>query len=88
MEHREERNGVLRVAAVGDLHCKRTSENELRPLFEAASERADVLVLCGDVTDYGLPEEAQVLADALAWRKHKRILAANMRPKPARDNEQ
>jgi Icc-related predicted phosphoesterase len=66
MEHRAERNGVLRIAAVGDLHCKRTSENELRPLFEAASERADVLVLCGDVTDYGLPEEAQVLADALA----------------------
>ena len=30
-----------------------------------ASERADVLLLCGDLTDHGQPEEAQVLANYL-----------------------
>jgi len=52
----------VRVAALGDLHCTRTSEGAFRSVFAAASERADVLVLCGDLTDYGLPEEAHVLA--------------------------
>jgi Icc-related predicted phosphoesterase len=47
---------------VGDLHCKQESEGALRPLFAAASECADVLLLCGDLTDYGAAEEARVLA--------------------------
>jgi Icc-related predicted phosphoesterase len=34
----------------------------LQPLFARMAERADVVVLCGDLTDYGLPEEARVLA--------------------------
>ena len=37
----------------------------LQPLFAAASAAADVLLLCGDLTDYGLPDEAQVLAREL-----------------------
>jgi len=57
---------ALRVAAVGDVHCKRTSSGEFRGLFAQASELADVLALCGDLTDYGLPEEAEVLASELA----------------------
>lgn len=56
----------VRVAAVGDLHCTKTSQGALQPLFAAASTSADVLVLCGDLTDYGLPEEARVLARELA----------------------
>jgi Icc-related predicted phosphoesterase len=56
----------VRVAAVGDLHCTKTSEGALQPLFAAASANADVLLLCGDLTDYGLPEEARVLARELA----------------------
>jgi Icc-related predicted phosphoesterase len=55
----------VRVAAVGDLHCTRTSQGALQPLFAAASANADVLLLCGDLTDYGLPEEARVLAREL-----------------------
>jgi predicted MPP superfamily phosphohydrolase len=50
------------VAAVGDLHCTKTSSGELQPLFAAASHAADVLLICGDLTDYGLPEEAEMLA--------------------------
>jgi len=56
----------VRVAAVGDLHCTRTSQRAFQPLFAAARANADVLLLCGDLTDYGLPEEARVLARDLA----------------------
>jgi Icc-related predicted phosphoesterase len=56
----------VRVAAVGDLHCTRASQGAFQPLFAAASAGADVLLLCGDLTDYGLPEEARVLAKELA----------------------
>jgi Icc-related predicted phosphoesterase len=56
---------VVRVAAVGDVHCKKTSQGELQPLFQQINESADILVLCGDLTDFGLPEEAQVLAKEL-----------------------
>ena len=56
----------LRLAAVGDLHCTLNSGAELRHLFASAAEAADALLLCGDLTDYGLPEEAHVLAEALA----------------------
>jgi Icc-related predicted phosphoesterase len=52
---------VVRVAAVGDLHCTKQSEGQFRGLFAAAEAEADVLVLCGDLTDYGLPEEADIL---------------------------
>jgi Icc-related predicted phosphoesterase len=56
----------MRVAAIADLHCSRTSEGELRELFAAARASADVLALCGDLTDYGLPEEAAVLVREMA----------------------
>ncbi|RPJ33300.1 MAG: metallophosphoesterase [Planctomycetaceae bacterium] len=56
---------VVRVAAVGDVHCTKTSQGALQPLFQQIGDSADILVLCGDLTDYGLPEEAQVLAKEL-----------------------
>ena len=55
----------LRFAAVGDIHCAKDSTGTLRGLFAQASEAADALLLCGDLTDYGLPEEARILADEL-----------------------
>jgi len=57
---------TVRVAAVGDLHCTRTSHGTLEPIFRDAAARADVLVLCGDLTDYGLPEEARILVKELS----------------------
>jgi Icc-related predicted phosphoesterase len=56
---------LVRVAAIGDVHCTKTAQGALQPLFQQISADADVLVLCGDLTDYGLPEEAQVLAKEL-----------------------
>src|SRR5262249_56284060 len=57
---------VVRVAAIGDLHCGKDSRGVFQPLFARAAELADILVLCGDLTDYGLPEEAQILVKELA----------------------
>jgi Icc-related predicted phosphoesterase len=56
----------MRIAAVGDLHCTRDSAGTLRPLFAEASAAADVLALCGDLTDHGLADEADVLATELS----------------------
>jgi Icc-related predicted phosphoesterase len=55
-----------RLAALADVHCTRTARGTLQPLFATAAARADVMLLCGDLTDYGQPEEAHVLAQELA----------------------
>jgi Icc-related predicted phosphoesterase len=57
---------TIRFAAVGDLHCTKKSAGSLRDLFAQAAEAADALLLCGDLTDYGTPEEAHVLAEELS----------------------
>lgn len=53
---------TVRVAAVADIHTKKNSQGAFQTLFTKASEEADVLLLCGDLTDYGSVEEAHVLA--------------------------
>ena len=56
---------VVRIAALGDLHCSKTSQGTLQPLLAKAAESAELLLLAGDLTDYGLPEEARILAREL-----------------------
>lgn len=56
------KNHNLRIAAVADIHVRKGSQGALQPLFTAATETADVLLLCGDLTDYGTIEEAKILA--------------------------
>ena len=53
---------TLRIAAIADIHVKKTSQGALQPLFSQVTEQADVLLLCGDLTDYGTPEEGKILA--------------------------
>lgn len=53
---------TLRIAATADIHVKKTGQGTLQSLFADAAEEADVLLLCGDLTDYGLIEEAKILA--------------------------
>jgi Icc-related predicted phosphoesterase len=53
---------TVQIAAVSDVHYGKHSQGMLQPLFAQIAERADVLVLPGDLTDYGLAEEARVLA--------------------------
>jgi Icc-related predicted phosphoesterase len=56
---------ALRVAAMGDIHVSKGAQGQFQPLFTQINSSADVLVLCGDFTDYGLPDEARVLAREL-----------------------
>jgi len=59
--------GVVRVAAVGDIHLGRAAYGPpIQTLFAEVAERADVLALCGDLTDRGEPEEGRQLGRALA----------------------
>lgn len=56
---------VIRIAAVSDVHYGKTSHGALQSLFAEITETADILVLAGDLTDYGLSEEAKALAKDL-----------------------
>jgi len=58
--------GRVRLAAMSDIHVGKTAQGALATVFGQVSERSDILVLCGDLTDYGLPEEARVLARDVA----------------------
>jgi Icc-related predicted phosphoesterase len=52
---------TLRIAATADLHYAKHSRGTLHEAFAEISRDADVLLLCGDLTEYGLPEEAEEL---------------------------
>ena len=65
----------LRVAAIADIHYGKHSRGILHDTFAACSQRADVLLLCGDLTDYGLAEEAEELIVDLRSAVHIPILA-------------
>lgn len=56
---------MIRVAAVGDVHFGTDSAGTLRPHLQHLPENADALLLAGDLTRRGLPEEASVLAAEL-----------------------
>ncbi len=58
-------NHKLKIAALGDLHVKETSRGMYQSLFEEVSKNADLLILCGDLTDLGLISEAEVLVKEL-----------------------
>jgi len=55
-------NGTVRVGAMADLHYAKSPEPGVREMLVQAGRECDVLLLCGDLTDHGLPEEAQGLA--------------------------
>ncbi|HYZ93000.1 MAG TPA: metallophosphoesterase [Actinomycetota bacterium] len=56
---------MIRIAATADVHFGRDSAGTMRPQLEHLSERADLLLIAGDLTRCGEPEEAKVLADEL-----------------------
>jgi Icc-related predicted phosphoesterase len=55
--------GKLRVAAIGDLHVMEDDVAPYRELFAEIAREADVLVLCGDLTNFGKVTEAEILAE-------------------------
>lgn len=56
----------MRVAAVGDLHVGADSRGHVRTGFAELDGNADVLLLAGDLTQHGDPDEAKLLAEELA----------------------
>jgi Icc-related predicted phosphoesterase len=56
---------TVRIAAMSDVHVSKTSHGTLAPILAQVADRADVLLLCGDLTDYGTAEEARVLVKEL-----------------------
>lgn len=52
---------VVRVGAMADLHCAKNSQGQFQTMLAQVGEAVDVLLLAGDLTDYGLPEEAHIL---------------------------
>jgi Icc-related predicted phosphoesterase len=56
-------DGKLRVAAIGDLHVREDDVAPYREMFAEISANADVLLLCGDLTNFGRTGEAEILAE-------------------------
>ena len=55
----------VRIAAVGDIHVRESDKGKWTEYFREVSKQADVLVICGDLTDTGDEGEAQVLSEEL-----------------------
>lgn len=55
----------ITIAAAGDLHCDRHNSGPVSDLLRTAAQEADVLLLAGDLTTHGVPEEASLLAGLL-----------------------
>ncbi|GEM65985.1 metallophosphoesterase family protein [Sphingobacterium faecium] len=54
-----------KIAAMADIHIRISDKGKLRDIFEELNETADVLAICGDLTDTGDEEEAVVLGEEL-----------------------
>jgi uncharacterized protein len=54
---------AIRIAAAGDIHTAEEERSRLEGAFAEADRRADLILLAGDLTTYGEPEQARVLAD-------------------------
>jgi Icc-related predicted phosphoesterase len=63
---RADSGAPLRVAAAGDVHCSPLARDAALAAFAGLAETADLLLLAGDLTTHGEPEQAAVLAEACA----------------------
>ncbi len=59
----------MRIAAVGDLHCRADTRRNIPVALRGVDQEAEVLLLAGDLTDHGTVEEASWLAEELAQIK-------------------
>jgi len=53
----------VRIAAAGDIHCSEEERTRLENAFLDAERESDLILLAGDLTTYGEPEQGAVLAD-------------------------
>ncbi|HEX8524242.1 MAG TPA: metallophosphoesterase [Tepidisphaeraceae bacterium] len=68
-------DGIVRVAAIGDVHCAPASRGSLQSVLNQIAQTADVLVICGDLTNHGLPEEAHALVEEFSSLSSLPVLA-------------
>jgi Icc-related predicted phosphoesterase len=61
----EEQGKKIRIAAVGDIHVKESDKGKWQDFFKEVSKQADILVICGDLTDTGDESEAHILSEEL-----------------------
>jgi uncharacterized protein len=54
----------VRIAAAGDVHCNESNRDETAAAFSEIDRTVDLILLAGDLTTHGEPEQASVLADA------------------------
>ncbi len=55
----------MKIAAIGDLHVTEDNIAPYARMFEEISGKADILLLCGDLTNFGKSGEAEILAEDL-----------------------
>lgn len=65
----------IRVAAAGDLHCSEAREEEAHRVIAEIDRDVDLVLLAGDLTTHGEPEQAAVLARACAAEAPAPVLA-------------
>jgi Icc-related predicted phosphoesterase len=58
-------DATVKVAAAGDIHCNAQNRDAVATAFEAIADEVDLVLLAGDLTTHGEPEQGQVLADAV-----------------------
>jgi uncharacterized protein len=56
----------LRIAATGDIHCRDSNREAVVASFAGIDERADLILVAGDLTSHGQLDEAEILCEAAA----------------------
>ncbi len=54
----------IRIAAAGDIHASEATRAQTAEAFADVGQRADLVLLAGDLTRHGRVDEAEVVADA------------------------
>lgn len=57
---------MVRIAAAGDVHCGTHDNGRVREQFAHVSREADILLLAGDLTNHGTPDEMACFAKQLS----------------------
>src|SRR3954451_15538345 len=60
----DESGAKVRIAAAGDVHCSESTREETVRAFTEIDRSVDLILLAGDLTTHGEPDQARVLADA------------------------
>ena len=55
----------MTIAAAGDIHCSEENGDAVRTAFDAIEGEVDAVLLAGDLTTHGEPEQAAILAEAV-----------------------